>query len=73
MNKGIKDNIQKIGEILLKLIVNVLVDSIGLYSAVNLFLIAFKFSFRLEFIQAVAIILLFFILSSIFGRKESSK
>ena len=73
MKKGIKDNIQRIGEILLQLIVNILVDSIGLYGAVNVFLIAFNFPVQLKFIQAFAIILLVFMLSAIFGRKEQSK
>lgn len=73
MSKKIKDNLKRIGDVLLQLIVNILVDSIGLYCAVNVFLMAFNFSVQLKFIQAFAIMLLVLMLSAIFGGKEQSK
>ena len=73
MNKQIESSSKRIGEILIAMIVNVLVDSVGLYSAINLFFISFNISLKLTFKQAMAIILLYFVLVSIFGRKEKSE
>ena len=74
MKKEIERPLRKIVELLLKMLVIWMVDSIALWSSVNLFLVAFSISFRLTFDQAFSIIVLLFILPGIFFNwKEERK
>jgi hypothetical protein len=74
MKKEIERPLRKIIEILIKMLVIWMVDSIALWSSVNLFLVAFSISFRLTLDQAFSIIVLLFILPGIFFNwKEERK
>ena len=66
MRKDIKDNLKIIGELLLKMTVSWVIDSLALWGAINTFLIAFEFSVEFKFIQAFSIIVMLYVLSSIF-------
>lgn len=57
----------EIGELLLKIIVNILASGIAIWASVNLFLSSFNIVFRLTFSQAVSIFISALMLSNVFG------
>lgn len=64
---------KEIGELLLKIIVNILASGIAIWASVNLFLSSFNIVFRLTFSQAVSIFIIALMLSNVFGIGGNSK
>lgn len=64
---------EKIGKLLIKIIINVLSCAISIWIAVNLFFIAFSIPLHLTIIQSISILLLVIALGYVFGIGDRSK
>ena len=63
----------EIGELLMKIMINILSSAIGIWIAVNLFFVAFAIPLHLTIVQAISIFVLTVMLSNVFGIGGSSK